>query len=510
MALARLVGSFLEDSPAAFRRLILPLYGLALPQLAILVWFVAAPEFRFLSTASEAWLIVALALGLVQAGAALWAFSYSRRLSAHLNVLQRDMNDIELIAAPDGRIEYANTRAEEAYGYTAAELMSMRITDLQRGDPEVARRQMETLRVDGSLVFEALHYRRDGSSFPVEVSSRLFTTDGQTRTHSLIRDISNRRSAEAALRQSEARYRNLVANASLPLAVVSIATNRVLFANDKTIALFELDAAQLTRYQAADFWLNPDDGTRFRDTIQRDGHVAGFEMRTRGLRGTDRWLTVSANVIEFEGERATLNIFTDITATMEAKERLAEAERFARGTVDALPGSLAVLDEHGVILSVNEPWREFARSSGTQPAAMGVGLNYLQVCDASSTLGEPDGRRFGDGLRAVMSGQLDTFSMKYECTAPATDRWMMARVTRFPGAGRAAGRRRRATLPAVECAGLPRPLAARAGSGEAPVRRPLPRLHRVRACRMLEARCRDLRADLPQRRFQPAGCSLHR
>ena len=48
--------------------------------------------------------------------------------------------------------------------------------------------------------------------------------------------------------------------------------------------------------------------------------------------------------------------------------------------IDPLRDTIAVLDEHGVIVSVNRVWRDFAESNGGSTVlASGVGLDYLAV-----------------------------------------------------------------------------------------------------------------------------------
>jgi len=105
--------------------------------------------------------------------------------------------DIILFVHPDGRIAEVNQAAARAYGYSREELLTKTIYDLRVAEtaPRVSV-QMAQAEAEG-LVFESLHRRRDGRTFPVEVSSRGATVGGQALLLSIVRDISERKQAEA-------------------------------------------------------------------------------------------------------------------------------------------------------------------------------------------------------------------------------------------------------------------------------------------------------------------------
>jgi PAS domain S-box-containing protein len=125
-------------------------------------------------------------------------------------LLARHSRDIVLfMRREDGRILEANTAAETAYGYSREELVSLSIRDLRApGTRSLADEQMASAEADG-LLFETVHQRKDGSIFPVEVSSQGATMEGVRTLISVVRDITERKRAEEALRQSEIRYQAL-------------------------------------------------------------------------------------------------------------------------------------------------------------------------------------------------------------------------------------------------------------------------------------------------------------
>ncbi len=100
----------------------------------------------------------------------------------------------------DGRLLEANASAVQAYGYTREELLALSIYSLRA--PETgALIEEQLMEADRKgILFETLHRRKDGSIFPVEVSSRGETIDGIRTLISVVRDITGRRLTEDALK----------------------------------------------------------------------------------------------------------------------------------------------------------------------------------------------------------------------------------------------------------------------------------------------------------------------
>lgn len=109
--------------------------------------------------------------------------------------------DIILFIDENDRIIDANRAAVSAYGYTREELLSMSIHSIRKTWC-FTKEQMEVAFATG-FFFEAVHYRKDGSYFPVEVSSQGAVIGGKRILLSIIRDISERKEAEIELRKAK-------------------------------------------------------------------------------------------------------------------------------------------------------------------------------------------------------------------------------------------------------------------------------------------------------------------
>jgi len=157
------------------------------------------------------------------------------RVARRYELLSTRTRDIILFVALDGRILDANAAALQAYGYDRAQLTTLRIEDLRAPATRSTAAVMLAQAREGAGGFETLHCRRDGEVFPVEVSVQPADDGEGAMLISIIRDISERRAAENALRL---RDRALAANPTgltiadarvpdLPLLYVNAAFERI-------------------------------------------------------------------------------------------------------------------------------------------------------------------------------------------------------------------------------------------------------------------------------------------
>ena len=131
----------------------------------------------------------------------------AEELLARYQTLATEARDIMLfVRATDGRIVEANAAAEAAYGYRRDELLRLDVQAL-RGPAEGPPISDQFAAAGaGGILFETVHRRKDGSTFPVEVSSRgTIASEGDEVFLSVIRDITDRRQAAGALAHATAR-----------------------------------------------------------------------------------------------------------------------------------------------------------------------------------------------------------------------------------------------------------------------------------------------------------------
>jgi len=125
---------------------------------------------------------------------------------------------------PDGTFVYANDAACQLMGYSRDELQNMAVYDV---DPDWSAdywfsEGWDLLKEAGSTTIEARGQRRDGTIMPVEIKPDYLEFEGQEYVFAWVSDITERKQAEEALRESEARYRGVFEAAQDGLGFFSI------------------------------------------------------------------------------------------------------------------------------------------------------------------------------------------------------------------------------------------------------------------------------------------------
>jgi signal transduction histidine kinase/PAS domain-containing protein/BarA-like signal transduction histidine kinase len=120
-----------------------------------------------------------------------------------------------------------------------------------------------------------------------------------------------------------------------------------------------------------------------------------------------------------------------------ASEKERKASNFFSATVDALSAHIAILDETGLIVSVNRAWRDFAKDNSGLCINLCEGVNYIAACEAALGKDSEEAAPVAAGIRAVISGQMSNYQLQYPCHGPDDKRWFNLKVTRVQGDGQA-------------------------------------------------------------------------
>ena len=207
---------------------------------AFLVWWQFIPAHGSLAkTDGKYWL--SLAVFVAMGTAFSWFHGRLKRAEKHAASALREAHDAErrkeqlldtvadpvIIVGETGRIEYTNTRAASTFGYGRQELVGLSLDVLI---PERSRAIHErhfasfmsrmSSRTMGDGPRELFARRKDGSEFPIEVSLNPVSTAKGTVVSTVVRDISQRRSLEAAARLQAERLTSAVASIPDPFWLV--------------------------------------------------------------------------------------------------------------------------------------------------------------------------------------------------------------------------------------------------------------------------------------------------
>ena len=254
-------------------------------------------------------------------------------LVQHFDYLNRFANDIILLVNEDRRIVEANDTAVKAYGYPREQLLQMHSIDLRANE---ARESFEDDRQKaaalGSRKYETVHQRSDGSTFPVEANVRVIVAEGKQYRQAIIRDISERKHAENALHESEAKFRG-ISHAAQDAIILLDPAGSVRYWNPAAERIFDYAESEILGKNMHRL-LAPQ---RYQEEAQRGfaqfsktgtGRYVGRTVELTGLRkdGTEFPVEVSFSGFEKAGAWHAVGIVRDVTERKRAEEALRDSE----------------------------------------------------------------------------------------------------------------------------------------------------------------------------------------
>ena len=217
------------------------------------------------------------------------------------------------------------------------------------GERAVRRRRGEAV----PALYELKLLRKDGSSLDVETNARAIQVHGQPRVQTFIRDISERKSAEAALRKSEERYRVLVEE-SFDGIMIHDGT-KIVFANSRLCEMMGYTKAEL---EGMDYWLalHPDcrDMVMMRAAARARGEDVPGHYHIKQLRkdGSSFDAEINARPTEVQGVVCVQVWIKDISEQKKAEEALRESEKNYRAVFNNAATGIN-LNRHGRVLEAN-------------------------------------------------------------------------------------------------------------------------------------------------------------
>ncbi|HEY8683676.1 MAG TPA: EAL domain-containing protein [Rhodanobacter sp.] len=113
-----------------------------------------------------------------------------------------------------------------------------------------------------------------------------------------------------------------------------------------------------------------------------------------------------------------------------AQDHLRQSQAAKQAAIlNALPVHIALLDRHGLIVSVNEAWRRSAGANVLRDGGIGTGLNYLDICDGAQGEGATEAHQVAEGIRLMLAGEVRSYSLEMPLHSPNQERWFLVTVT---------------------------------------------------------------------------------
>ena len=171
----------------------------------------------------------------------------------------------------------------------------------------------------------------------------------------LLHDLTERKQAEDALRQSEERYRLLADDAPLAILVSDQKTGEVLYTNRRVAELFEIPVDQLLMAKTPELYANPQDRERILTLLNVHGQVTDFEVCARKGDGREFWISITSNKIIYNGRPAIHTTCIDISQRKQIEEALRTSEERFRTLFEQAAVGVALLEtKNGRYVRVNQ------------------------------------------------------------------------------------------------------------------------------------------------------------
>jgi len=325
-------------------------------------------------------------------------------------------NDAIVVTDEEGRILDANARFREWYGFDDADLGRMKLRDLKVGPSsssgtstgEQSSQRMRRLAARGSLLIEETHRRRDGSTFPVLVSSRAIE-DLANRFVTIIRDTTE-------LRAAEARRRAMLDGVEAAICLL-----------DRKGRIVEANAA--FRRHAGEDWpcglAGAGEGAEYAAVVEAaaargsgDAALAGAALAVRavlrgerarfehehedGRHGWHRSCLVAVTSVRIDGRlEGAVVAHYDVSPVRRAAQAAAASESRYRATVQAMAEGVMLIDADATIVDLNEASAKIVGLPREQCLGLKMTDRVWRLTREDGSELSPDG---APGVRCLASG----------------------------------------------------------------------------------------------------------
>ncbi len=263
--------------------------------------------------------------------------------------------DAMFILDQDRLIREINHIAYQQIGYTKAEMLGRHIGDfIPPGYAAMLKSRFSKVQNQGYLIYESAMVHKDGSILPVEICNRAIELDGKQTFFAVVRDISERKRLDSALRESEARFRTLSEDAPEAIVIHDLESGLFVDATTSAERLFGCSRDAILRHGPQYFYA-PDQpvGAPSFESIRERGEriMAGeqmkFERLVRNCNGQDILCEVRLVRLPSTNRKLVRASYLDISERKKAEEELQTSERNYRELMEQAGDAITVADHEG-------------------------------------------------------------------------------------------------------------------------------------------------------------------
>ena len=287
------------------------------------------------------------------------------------------------------RFVFANPSICQMLGYTENELLDLGIEDIHPKDylnvvlPEVESQFRGEKKLSSALPC----LRKDGAVFFADMASAINVIRGRKLAVGFFFDVTERKLAEDALRESEERFSAFFRTSAVGTSITRLIDGQFVNINDAFLDLFGYTREEVIgqNYLKLGMWANPEDRAKLVEVMQEQGRIKDFETRFVSKSGEIRDVLISSEVIEAAGEQYILGLTFDITERKRIEEALRESEGKYRELVQNANSIILRMDNMGNLTFFNEFAQNFFGYS--EEEILGKNVVGTVVPEVESTTG---------------------------------------------------------------------------------------------------------------------------
>ncbi len=347
---------------------------------------------------------------------------------------------VVVLDAESMQFEDANQAALKLFGYSKKEFLGLCVLDVSAEKDKTKNfiRQFGGDKSSKNSVPLRYLVKKDGSTFPTEISAGLFMADGRKKIIGAIRDITERHHKEKELRRTKQRLQHILA--SNPAVIYSCNPTgdcATTFISDNVKAELGYDADDFIKDRH--FWIDrihPDDvqfvKTEFAKLVDQGSYI--LEYRFQHKDGGYRWMRDELRMLFGEQSNAVevVGSWTDITDIKQTEEALRKSEQQFRDLIENSPVCVSIIQNGRIVYENPELKKIYSLSSEDNLLKF---LDYVHPDDIE---------KVKQAYEHIVSEETDTVDIDFRFHPQANNgnqsemRWFQCRVTRFQYQGREA------------------------------------------------------------------------
>ncbi len=311
-----------------------------------------------------------------------------------------------------GKFLEVNDVASERLGYTHDELLNMSPPDIVAPENRSEMPKNAAMLIEkGHNTFEIVHLTKTGERIPVEVNNHLINYKGQGVCLAISRDITERKIAEKALKESEEKYRTIFENVQDIFFQTDI-KGKIIEISPSIEKYFQISPKELVGNHVDKLYFNPEDRKKLLNVLQEKGEVSDYEITLKNSK--NRLIYISANVhFIFDSKNRPIGIegaLRDITERKKAEDELKLSQIRLENAMDLADLANWELDAYNRMFIFNDKFYSMLGTTADNEGGYSMSIEYY----VKKYVHPEDAQFIAEGMKKSLDIREPTFGTDFQ------------------------------------------------------------------------------------------------